>query len=84
MLTEAVVGGQSLLFTRYHETGVTGKRPCLFATPRVCWLIIGYDENALYLSTMLRDMPCGKGRVVYYRNWAGEPSWVIERLKAGT
>ena len=61
MLKEAVVGGPSLIFTRYHEVGVTGIR-----SPRLCKNILGYDANALYLSTMFREMPCRKERVVHY------------------
>jgi len=66
MLKEAVVGGPSLVFTRYHEVGVTGIRSHRVAEPRVCKKIVGLDANALYLSTMLREMPCGKERVVHY------------------
>ena len=61
MLKEAVVGGPSLVFTRYHEVGVTKIRSHRIAEPRLCKNILGYDANALYLSsTTLRDMPCGK------------------------
>ena len=66
MLKEAVVGGPSLVFTRYHEVGVTKIRSHRIAKPLVCKNILGYDANALSLSTMLRDMPCGKGKVVHY------------------
>ena len=54
MLKEAVVGGPSLVFTRYHEVGVTGIRSHRIAEPRLCKNILGYDANALYLSTMHR------------------------------
>ena len=77
MLKEAVVGGPSLVFTRYHEVGKTRIRSHQYTVPRdgevitgahakLCQNILGYDANALYLSTMLRDMPCGKERVVHY------------------
>jgi len=56
MLKEAVVGGPSLVFTRYHEVGVTGIRSHRVAEPRLCNNILGYDTNGLYLSTMLREM----------------------------
>jgi len=29
---------------------------------------LGYDENALYLSTMLNDMPFGKEKVIDYED----------------
>jgi len=66
ILKEAVVGGPSLVFTRYHEVGVTGIRSRQISEPRLCKNILGYDANALYLSTMLREMPCEKGSVVHY------------------
>ena len=65
MLKEAVVGGPSLVFTRVHEVGKTRIRSHQIAEPRLCKNILGYDANALYLSTMLREMPCGKERVVH-------------------
>ena len=66
MLKEAVVGGPSLVFTRYHEVGKTRIRSHQIAEPKLCQNILGYDANALYLSTMLRVMPCGKEKVVHY------------------
>ena len=66
MLKEAVVGGPSLVFTRIHEVGKTRIRSHQIAEPQLCKNILGYDANALYLSTMLREMPCGKERVVHY------------------
>jgi len=66
MLKGAVVAGPSLVFTRYHEVGKTRIRDLQVEEPRLCKKILGYDANALYPSTMLREMPCGKGRVVHY------------------
>ena len=66
MLKGAVVGGPSLVFTRYHEVGKTGIRSHQHEDAKMCQNILGYDANALYLSTMLREMPCGKERVVHY------------------
>ena len=80
MLKKAVVGGPILVFTRKHEVGVTKIRSHRIAEPRFCKNIVGYDANALYLSTMLRDMPCGKGRVVHYNNEAAAPI-LTQRLK---
>ena len=68
MLKGAVVGGPSLVFTRYHAVGVTKVRSHQTAEPRLCKNILGYHANALYLSTMLREMPCGKERVVHYND----------------
>jgi len=59
MLKEAVVRGLSLVFIRYHEVDVMGIRSHRIAEPHLC-------KNTLYLSTMLREMPCVKERVVHY------------------
>ena len=85
MLKEAVVGGPSLVFTKYHEVGVTGIRSHQIAEPRLCKNILGYDANAFYLSTMFREMPCGKERVVHYEDeYQTEAAPVItHRLKEG-
>ena len=85
MLKGAVLGGPSLVFTRYHEVGVTKIRSHRIAEPRLCKNILGYDANALYLSTMLREMPCGKERVVHYNDeYQAEAAPVLtHRLKKG-
>ena len=86
MLKEAVVRGPSLVFTRLHEVDVTGIRSHQIAEPRLCKNILGYDANALYLSTMLREMPCGKERVVHYTDeYQTEGATVLtHRLKEGS
>ena len=86
MLKGAVVGGPSLIFTRYHEVGVTKIRSHRIAEPRLCKRILGYDAHALYLSTMLREIPCGKERVVYYSNecQAEAAPVLTRRLKNGS
>ena len=86
MLKEAVVGGPSLVFTRYHEVGKTRIRSHQIAEPKLCQNILGYDANALYLSTMLREMPCGQEKVVHYTNEYqinGAPT-LTHRLKEGS
>ena len=44
----------------YHKVGITKIRPHRLANPKTCKHILSYDANALYLSTMLHDMPCGR------------------------
>ena len=86
MLKAAVVGGPSIVFTRYHEVGKTRIRSHQIAEPKLCKNILGYDANALYLSTMLREMPCGKEKVVHYTNeyqTDGAPV-LTHRLKEGS
>jgi len=87
MLKEAVVGGPSLVFTWYHKVGVTKIRSYQKrAKPRLCQRILGCDANALYLSTMLEEMPCWKERVVHYTDgWTvGAAPQLTQRLKNGT
>ena len=83
MLKEAVVRGLSLVFTRYHEVDVTRIRSHRTSEPRLSKNILGYDANALYLSTMLREMPCGKERVVHYRGQAEAAPILTHRFKEG-
>ena len=66
MLKDAVVGGPSLVFTRNHEVGKTKIRSHKYEDARLCQRELGYDANALYPSTMLQDMPCGKEKIVVY------------------
>lgn len=66
MLKGAVVGGPGLVFTRYHEAGVTRIRSHQVEEPKLCRRILGYDANALYLSTMAKDIPCGKGSIKHF------------------
>ena len=68
MLKNAMVGGPSIVFKRHHEAGVTQIRPHRFAKTKTCQKIIGYDANALYPSTMQREMPCGKEEVKHFEN----------------
>ena len=88
MLKGAVVGGPSLVFTRYHEAGKTGIRSHQYPDSKLCENIQGYDANALYLSTMLNYMPCGKEKVVHYAAYSREhqtdyvEDWQIEQEAA--
>ena len=90
MLKEAVVGGPSLVFTRYHEVGKTrirshkvegcGAPPtALPKHPRIrCQRSVSLN-NA-------RDMPCGKERAVHYTGeyqTDGAPI-LTHRLKEGS
>ena len=85
MLKGAVVGGLSLVFTRQHEAGVTRIRSHQFKVPHLCKKILGFDASALYLSTVLREMPCGKEKVVHYDDdrQAEVAEVLIRQLKAG-
>ena len=85
MLKELVGGSQTLVFMPYQEAGVTKRRPHQFKKPRVCRQIIGCVANALYLSAMLREVPCGKEQVVHCQNPEGEAAKIItEHIRIGT
>ncbi|KAL9982461.1 hypothetical protein ACROYT_G004507 [Oculina patagonica] len=82
MLKEAVVGGPSIVFTRYHEADVTKIRDHQYSASHLCKNIVGYDANALYLSTMLENMPCGKEVVRQYAGFEDlEASLLTQKLK---
>ena len=60
LVKDHVVGGTSLVFHRYHEKGVTTLRQNEYGeTARQCRSIVGYDANALYLWSLMQDMPMG-------------------------
>ena len=69
MLKEAVVGGPSLVFTRYHEVGKTRIRSHQIAEPQLCQNILGYDANAsVSLNNAKRyALRKGKGRSLHRR-----------------
>ena len=81
----AMVGGSSIVFKRRHEAIVTQIRPHRFKKKKkTCKCTFGYDANALYPSTMMREMPCGKEKVVPYKYPRDEATKFISRLKART
>ena len=49
-----IIGGPSIIFTRYHEAGKT-----LIRGKKLCQNIVGYDCNALYLWALGEAMPSG-------------------------
>lgn len=64
------------MFTRYqcHED----IRSYQTDNPRPCKRILSYDANVLYLSTMLKDMPCEKKKVVHYTDeWTAEAAALL-------
>ena len=49
-----------IIFHRYHEKGVTTLRQNEYGeAARPCRSIVGYDANALYLWSLMQDMPMG-------------------------
>ena len=59
-LREAVIGGPSLVFSRFHEKNLTKIRPLQFGDKaKTCQSVVGTDANALYLWSWSQDFPCG-------------------------
>ena len=56
-IKENIVGGPSIVFSRYHEKDVTKIRPLEYGT--TCKGCVGYDANALYLWALQQEMPTG-------------------------
>ena len=54
-----IIGGPSIVFHRYHERDVTSIRPTDYEEPQACKKTLGYDANALYLWSILQEMPTG-------------------------
>ncbi|KAL9959464.1 hypothetical protein ACROYT_G032790 [Oculina patagonica] len=79
MLKGAVVGGPSIVFTRYHEAFVSKIRDHQIENPKLCKNIVGYDANALYLSTMLEEMPCGNEEVLHFFGHEEEEAVLLTR-----
>ena len=77
-----MVDGPSIVFKRHHEAGLTQIRPHRFTKTKTCQRIIGYDANALYPSTMLREMPCGKEKVVHFQKPQSAAVDLVNALKA--
>ena len=54
------VGGPSIIFHRYNESGITKLREHLYGeAANTCQSIVGYDANALYLWCLMQPMPMG-------------------------
>src|SRR5204862_489966 len=84
-LKPAVTGGPSIVFTRYHEAGVTRIRSHQHPNAKLCKRVVGYDANALYPSTMLQDLPAGEETVIEikYPKAAWQLRSVRDRLLSG-
>ena len=56
MFKQNILGGPSIIFNQYHETGKTLIRN---NPNKPCQKIIGYDANALYLWAIGQNFPAG-------------------------
>jgi hypothetical protein len=61
LLRNNLVGGPSIVFSRYHEKNVTKLRVMEVGETRakMCKKVLGVDANALYLGCMANKMPTG-------------------------
>ena len=71
------------MFTWRKKAGVTKIRSHQTADQRLCKNIRGYDANALYLFTMLCEMPCGQEEVLHYNSWPDTAALLTQRIKNG-
>ena len=72
------------MFTRRHEDEGTKIRDHQFKDAKVSKCIIGYDASALYLSTMLEEIPCGKEKTFDYTDDAEQTAMrLTQGLKEG-
>ena len=84
MLKAAVVGGPSLVFTRKHVAGKTRIRSHKYEEANIVQRILGFDANGLYLSTMAKDMPCGKEWIIHYKNPEQAAQDLIPLINSGS
>ena len=68
LLKTGMVGGPSIIFTRYAEKEETTIRPHKYKFPKKCVRIVGYDANGLYLYCAGQEMPCGKEECIEVEN----------------
>ena len=87
---QGIVGGPSIVIRRYQERGQTRINvPRYGDSARECGLILGVDANALYLWSMMQDMPVGEGvtrdesRNSGRQLWSEVPSVAARWLWAG-
>ena len=80
MLKSSVVGGPSIVFTRMHEAEKTKIRDNEYKDAKFCKKVLGYDANALYLSTMSNYMPCGKDEVWNFKDHEKSAKILCDKL----
>ncbi|KAI8519519.1 hypothetical protein Bbelb_027760 [Branchiostoma belcheri] len=77
LFKQNIVGGPSIIFHRYHQKGETFIRQKEMTDsgrqPKLCQKVIGFDANALYLWSLMENMPTG-----YYIRRQAETGFVKE------
>ena len=64
ILKKGCNGGPAIIFKRYVKAGKTKIRD----GKHLCKCVVGVDANSLYLYDTGQVMPCGKGKVIDYKN----------------
>ena len=64
LLKTGMVGGPSIVFSRYAERGVSKIRSHIYEDAKKCESVVGFDANSLYLYCSGQEMPCGKEEYV--------------------
>ena len=59
IMSDAVIGGPSVIFSRFSKVGETYIKPHKYKKPKLCKTILGLDANALYLYCIGSYMPSG-------------------------
>ncbi|EDO45322.1 predicted protein, partial [Nematostella vectensis] len=68
LLKTGMVGGPSIVFTRYAEKVKSKIRPYKYKDPKTCKSVVGFDANSLYLYCSGHEMPCGKEKYIEAEN----------------
>ena len=67
LLKKGMIGGPSIVFSRYAKAGKSRIKDHLFKDAKICKSVGGYDANSLYPYTFSRQMPCGRAQ--YRTRW---------------
>lgn len=84
MLKEAVVGGQSAVFKRYHEAGVTRIRPHCFTNQKFASELLATTPTFSICRPYVERNALREGKVICYRNPEGAVPMPTELVKNGT
>ena len=64
LIKTGMVGGPSIVFTRYHEVGKSRICDDQYHNAKTCTRVIGFNANSHYLYCSGQEMPCSKEEYV--------------------
>ena len=73
-----MIGGPSIIFTRYHEAGKSSIMSHKYQDSKICASVVGFDLNSLYLYCSWQEMPCSKEEYVEVSD--SQDAGVIKKL----